>query len=379
MKERASNNISSEMLAAFIDGEADAVESRLIVDALSNDAALREVLKISAMVDEQMERFSTPSVETLPMMALAASSGEGCYCTLECERYLLEMLGESVDEDQLLDSAVRNGWLKSDGTPLYNVGRHLESFGYSVTRQYKCSVNDIAEALAEGLPVMVVVDGGELLGNRVDEMREDRLIGEIPDHTVVVLRCDLKAGSVTIYDPNSEKKEDTYPLEQFEDAWSDSKNYLVTINSKEMKTYRPKPIDLSGVELSDELNELREAIAENAHNVWAYERQAQGWSYGPTRDDVKKQTPCMVPYSELPDSEKLFDRQMAMNTLKLVQKLGYDIVKRDSTPLCNGVQQSAPNAAEKYHCPYCERPVEKFQVYCDHCDQKLDIDWSLHK
>ena len=77
MKERASNNISSEMLAAFIDGEADAVESRLIVDALSNDAALREVLKISAMVDEQMERFSTPSVETLPMMALAASS-VGC-------------------------------------------------------------------------------------------------------------------------------------------------------------------------------------------------------------------------------------------------------------------------------------------------------------
>lgn len=95
-----------------------------------------------------------------------------------------------------------------------------------------------------------------------------------------------------------------------------------------MKTYAPKPIDLSDVELTEDLNELREAIAENAHDVWAAERIAQGWSYGPQRDDAKKQTPCMVPYSQLPDSEKKFDRDMAMNTLKLLIKLGYDIVKR---------------------------------------------------
>lgn len=95
-----------------------------------------------------------------------------------------------------------------------------------------------------------------------------------------------------------------------------------------MNTYIPKPVDLSDVVLSEDLCELREAIAENAHDVWAAERQAQGWTYGPQRDDSKKQTPCMIPYSELPDSEKKFDREMAMNTLKLVQKLGYDITKR---------------------------------------------------
>ncbi|MBE6201090.1 MAG: Ryanodine receptor Ryr [Rikenellaceae bacterium] len=94
-----------------------------------------------------------------------------------------------------------------------------------------------------------------------------------------------------------------------------------------MNSYNPRPIDLSDVELPAELVELREAIAENAHDVWAAERQAQGWTYGPTRDDAKRQTPCMVPYSQLPDSEKKFDRDMAVGTIKLLKKLGYDIVK----------------------------------------------------
>ena len=95
-----------------------------------------------------------------------------------------------------------------------------------------------------------------------------------------------------------------------------------------MENYVPHPIDLSDVELSEDLNELREAIAENAHEVWAANRQRDGWTYGPQRDDRLKQTPNMVPYSELDDSEKHYDREMAMNTIKLLKKLGYDLVKR---------------------------------------------------
>lgn len=95
-----------------------------------------------------------------------------------------------------------------------------------------------------------------------------------------------------------------------------------------MNNYVPKPIDLSDVELSEELNDLREAIAENAHEVWAENRMAEGWKYGPQRDDALKQTPDMVPYSQLPESEKNYDREMAVKTIKLLIKLGYDIVKR---------------------------------------------------
>lgn len=74
--------------------------------------------------------------------------------------------------------------------------------------------------------------------------------------------------------------------------------------------------------------ELREAIAENAHEVWAYNRKKEGWSYGPFRDDDKKLHPDMIAYNRLPESEKEYDREMAMNTIKLVKKLGWEIKKK---------------------------------------------------
>lgn len=150
------------------------------------------------------------------------------------------------------------------------------------------------------------------------------------------------------------------------------------------KSYVPMPIDLSDVNLSEDLKELREAIAENAHDVWAKERLAQGWSYGPQRDDDKKETPCMVAYSELPDSEKTFDRDMAMNTLKLVRKLGYDIVKREETELYETLLARLRSANLGILCPDClsngvKTPVSRYDVFCNHCGSKLDIDWSLYK
>ena len=143
-----------------------------------------------------------------------------------------------------------------------------------------------------------------------------------------------------------------------------------------MKAYIPKPIDLSDVQLSDELNELREAIAENAHDVWAVERQAQGWTYGPQRDDNKKQTPCMVAYSQLPDSEKKFDRDMAINTLKLVRKLGYDLIKREDTELYKVLKQRIQNSKEVFYCRKCGNVIYKHQVFCDKCGLELKIKWE---
>ncbi len=94
-----------------------------------------------------------------------------------------------------------------------------------------------------------------------------------------------------------------------------------------MQEYKPQPFDTSGVALSDELLRLTERIAENVHEVWAAGRIAEGWTYGEVRDDGRKQTPCLVPYAELPDSEKEFDRSTAMETLRLVLALGYRITK----------------------------------------------------
>ena len=91
--------------------------------------------------------------------------------------------------------------------------------------------------------------------------------------------------------------------------------------------YKPNPIDTEKVELPKDLLELTEQIAENVHENWAVGRIAEGWTYGETRDDKKKTTPCLVPYSELSDSEKEYDRVTALQTLKLIVALGYKIEK----------------------------------------------------
>ena len=93
--------------------------------------------------------------------------------------------------------------------------------------------------------------------------------------------------------------------------------------------YTPNPADTSAVELPEELLALRERIAENVHEVWAQARMAEGWTYGPVKDPEKKTTPQLVPYDELPESEKEYDRNTAFETLKLIRVLGYDIIKTE--------------------------------------------------
>ena len=91
--------------------------------------------------------------------------------------------------------------------------------------------------------------------------------------------------------------------------------------------YTPKPIDTSSIKLSDDLEELKEQIAKNVHDVWALQRINEGWIYGEKKNADLKQTPLLVSYEELPESEKEYDRNTAYETLKLIIKLGYKIGK----------------------------------------------------
>lgn len=91
--------------------------------------------------------------------------------------------------------------------------------------------------------------------------------------------------------------------------------------------YKPNPVDTNHVELPSDLLELTETIARDVHERWAAGRIAEGWTYGETRDDARKTTPCLVPYSQLPEEEKEYDRNTALQTLKLIVTLGYKIEK----------------------------------------------------
>lgn len=95
-----------------------------------------------------------------------------------------------------------------------------------------------------------------------------------------------------------------------------------------MKKYIPDPIDTSGVELPRELMPLIEEMARNVHEVWSRNRMDDGWTYGPVRDDANKKHPCLVPYEELPEREKDYDRATSQETLKLILKSGFSISRK---------------------------------------------------
>lgn len=95
------------------------------------------------------------------------------------------------------------------------------------------------------------------------------------------------------------------------------------MNTKQQ--YIPQPIDTSAIELSADLFELTELLAKNTHEVWAQQRLSEGWKYGAERNDTEKLHPCLVAYEDLPENEKEYDRNTAMETLKVIRKLGFKI------------------------------------------------------
>ncbi len=93
------------------------------------------------------------------------------------------------------------------------------------------------------------------------------------------------------------------------------------------KTYTKQPIDITGDELPKDLELLIEQMAKNVHEVWASSRISQGWTYGEQRNDEKRTHPCLIPYEDLSEEEKDYDRNTAINTLKFIMKSGYKITK----------------------------------------------------
>lgn len=76
-----------------------------------------------------------------------------------------------------------------------------------------------------------------------------------------------------------------------------------------------------------ELVNCAEELAEHVHNKWAEEKIRQGWTYGPKRDDLKKESACLIPYDQLPEHEKNYDRVTAAETIRFLIENGYEITK----------------------------------------------------
>ena len=93
------------------------------------------------------------------------------------------------------------------------------------------------------------------------------------------------------------------------------------------KNYVPQPMDTGNVQLPAELDELVEKIAKNVHDVWAQSRMEEGWTYGEERSDREKKHPGLIPYDELSEEEKDYDRATSGEAIRLILKMGYTITK----------------------------------------------------
>ena len=313
------NQFSDELLAAFLDGNTNAEDTMRVLNAAEQDMELQEIIRIASEVDEDMAITVKPTI--IPMTAMAAKKKETYLCDIECEEFVLHQFGIEVTHKSLLDTAYKNCWLKDKGMPLYNIGRLLEKNNLPVSRRYNSTIEEVVRLLSAGNQLIAVVDD-TLLGNAQSSANQH------PNHAVAISSISVETDEIILFNPNTDEELTKYSISSFMEAWRQSNNYLVVINTTDRFIYEPSPIGLDDVELSEDLSELQEAIAENAHEIWAKNRRDQGWSYGPERNDQKKETPDMIPYCNLPESEKLYDREMAMQTLKLVKKLGFEIVKQ---------------------------------------------------
>ena len=304
------NHISDEDLAALLDGNISKEDMDNIFSTLQVDSETAEILALSPEIDRMVSECET---RILPMRALAAANPENL-CSFECEAFILQHLDYDIDNWTLLEEAKANNWIREDGTPLHLVGKLLELKGLYVERRYESTIENLEDALNAGKQVIAIVDQ-----NIIDGKGN----ADIPKfHAIYV--TSVEDGSVD-YLNISTLLEETISPEDFRKAWKSSGNYLVTA-SETPNGYNPQPINVEDISLDADLEELTEAIAENAHDIWARARMDEGWTYGDVRDDKQKRHPDLVPYSMLPDSEKEYDRIMAMNTLRLVRRLGFDII-----------------------------------------------------
>lgn len=307
------NNISDEMLAAFLDGNVNADEANRILSAIGKNKELTEILSLSDEIDSVTQNEER---KIIPMGALAAANPNNL-CSFECEIFILQHFDYDIDHWSLLETAKANNWVREEGTPLHHVGRLLELKGLRVERKYDASLQDIEKDLGNYKEVIAVVD--RYILDRTEDCKHPFF------HAIYI--TNVEEDGAVMYLNLDTMLEDTVEKDDFLKAWKCSGNYLVSA-TKSLNGYNPQPINVEDISLDANLEDLTEAIAENAHDIWARARMNEGWTYGPVRDDAKKQHPDLVPYAQLPDSEKEYDRIMAMNTLRLVRRLGFDIVNR---------------------------------------------------
>lgn len=238
-------NITNELLAAYVENNVTPEEREVVRQYLaSNPKAFQSVcfaMNSDYILPEKDEYLNTLdwilndvnssnhnlSLESMAS-TIAAQNPSDNLCVIRCESIALRHFGYKISDEELIEESKRQGWLQTNGTLFTDIGKLSKRYGLTVS-QTNGNLEKLQKALSNDSIIIAFIDEGELTGNYNQERYEDQFIGGCPDHVVIVKSIAEK--SVTIIDSYTPDQTDTYPIDQFLDAWNDSDNFMVVINS----------------------------------------------------------------------------------------------------------------------------------------------------
>lgn len=179
----------------------------------------------------------------MPTMNIVSNDIQQQYadtCAIKSQEILLNMFGEDVTEDELCAESCERGWYDpngNSGTSMEDVGKLMELHGFEVNQIHNASIFNLVNELGKGGPVIAGVDSGELWNPGVKEQFEDIFINPLTgggaDHALIIsgieFNDDFSGGHVNVIDPGTGDFCRSYDLEQFQDAWADSGNFMVSV------------------------------------------------------------------------------------------------------------------------------------------------------
>lgn len=191
--------------------------------------SFEELEKITGLSRDYLYNIKSRALKAVRKIARIAQEKGDALCDVRCEEYILHCFGIHKSLEELKELALSKGWLSEEGVLVESLGKLSSEFGLSITRHKDADLQIIIKALEEGKQVLAAVDGGELIGDPVEERLEDVFAGGIADHCIVVLSLDIQADEVVLYDPAFGVIPLTVTMAHFLDAWHDSNYYCVLI------------------------------------------------------------------------------------------------------------------------------------------------------
>ena len=201
------------------------VIQKLVIEGMSFD----ELEKITGINKANLYNIKSRAMKALEKIAKIARVKGDALCAVLCEEYILHRFGIHKHQEELQGLAESKGWLSEDGAQVEDLGNTSAYFGLTVEKLADADLSIIARALDDGKQVIAAVDGGELIGDPLDERLEDVFVGGIVDHCVVVLSVDIKADEVALFDPAFGTIPLTVTVAHFLDAWADSDYYCIVV------------------------------------------------------------------------------------------------------------------------------------------------------